>query len=324
MISRRVFALGIGAGLLPAPRAALAQPAGKPPVIGVLLPHTLDRDFPAFLARLRALGHEDGRTIRLEIKSADTKLDRLPALAAELVAMNPAVIVTVNTPPTRAAIEATKHVPIVMTVVGDPVGQGFVSNLARPGGNVTGRANLTADLAAKRLQLLKEVVPRVGRIAALFNPEDPNTISQRREIDRVVGQFGVEIRYFGVSSPDGVAALFEALAGWRADAAWWLNGQETALVPPSIALAAERRLPMMVSQRQQVEAGGLLSYIPDASANYRAAADYVDKILKGAKPGDLPVEQPTEIALSINLKTAKALGLTLSPSLLARATDLFE
>ncbi|MBX3499249.1 MAG: ABC transporter substrate-binding protein [Alphaproteobacteria bacterium] len=324
MIPRRVFALGTGAGLLALSRAGLAQPAGRMPIIGVLRPHTLDRTFSAFIDRLAELGHEDGRSARIVIKSADRQLDRLPALAAELVQMKPAVILTINTPPTRAAINATKEIPIVMTLVGDPIGQGFVKNLSRPGGNVTGRANLGTDLTAKRLQLLKEIVAHARRIAVLFNPDDPNTTPQRRQVERAVTQIGVEVRFIAVRSPEGVAAAFAELTHWRADAAWWLAGQETALVPPSIALAAERRLPMMVSQRQQVEAGGLLSYIADAAANYRAAADYVDRILKGARPGDLPVDQPTEIALSINLKTARALGLTLPPSILVRANDLFE
>ncbi len=324
MISRRVFALGIGAGLLPAPRAALAQPAGKSPLIGVLLPHTLDRDFGAFPAKLRELGYEDGRTARIVIKSADTELGRLPALATELVAARPDVIVTANTPPTRAAINATKEIPIVMSLVGDPVGSGFVRNLSRPGGNVTGRANLVADLAAKRLQLLKEIVPGARRIAVLFNPDDSVTTPQRREIEGAVTLIDVAVRFFAVRRLDGLSQAFEDVAAWRADAVWWLSGQEHAFVPPSIALAAERRLPMMVPRRPQVEAGGLIAYVPDAPAQYRAAAVYVDKILKGARPGDLPVEQPTEIALSINLKTAKALGLKLPPSLLARADDVFE
>lgn len=323
-ISRRVVALGIAAGLLPAPRSVVAQPAGKTPTIGVLLPHTLDRDFAAFPAKLRELGYEDGRTARIVTKSADAKLDRLPALAAELVAMKPDVIVTANTPPTRAAINATKEIPIVMSLVGDPVGSGFVRNLSRPGGNVTGRSNLVADLAAKRLQLLKEIVPGAGRVAVLFNPDDPVTAPQRQEIERTAPRLDVAARFFPVARLDALPQAFDALAAWRADAVWWLSGQEHALVPPSIAIAAERRLPMMVPRRPQVEAGGLLSYVPDAPAQYRAAAVYVDKILKGAKAGDLPVEQPTEIALSINLKTARALGLTLSPSLLARATDIFE
>lgn len=324
MISRRVVALGIGAGLLPAPRVAYAQPAGKMPTIGVLLPHMLDPDFAAFLAKLNELGYEDRRTARIVIKSADQQLDRLPALAAELVAMNPTIIVTANTPPTRAAINATREIPIVMSLVGDPVGSGFVRNLSRPGGNVTGRANLVADLAAKRLQLLKEIVPGAKRIAVLFNPDDSVTVPQRQEIESALPKIDVAVRFFAVRRLDALAQAFADIAAWQADAAWWLSGQEHALVPPSIALAAERRLPMMVPRRPQVAAGGLVAYVPDAPAQYRAAAVYVDRILKGAKPGDLPVEQPTEIALSINIGTARTLGLKLPPSLLARANDIIE
>lgn len=324
MISRRVFALGIGAGLLSVPRVAGAQPAGKLPLVGVLLPHLLDRDFPVFLATLRELGYEDGRTVRLEIKSAETKLERLPQLAAELVRMSPAVIVTVNTPPTRAAVNATKEIPIVMGLVGDPLGSGFVRNLSRPGGNVTGRSNIVADLAAKRLQILKEIIPSARRIATLFNPDDSVTTPQRQEIERAASQVGVESRFLAVRSEDGLATAFADAATWPADAVQWIAGQEHAFIATSIRIAAERRLPLMVPRRQQVESGGLIAYVPNAPAQYRAAAVYVDKILRGAKPGDLPVEQPTEISLSINLKTARALGLKLPPSILARADDVFE
>lgn len=324
MLSRRVFALGTGAGLLSAPLAAMAQPAGKVPLLGVLLAHRLDRDFPTFPARLRELGYEDGRTIRLEIKSADTRLERLPQLAAELVAMNPAVIVTANTPPTRAAINATKEILIVMSQVGDALGQGFVRNLSRPGGNVTGRSNIVTDLAPKRLQIVKEIVPSARRVAVMFNPDDPVTTRQRQQAERAASQVGVDVRFFAVRDEAGVVAAFADAASWPADAAQWLAGQEQAFIAASIRIAAERRLPLMVPQRWQVEIGGLIAYAPDPRASYRAAAVYVDKILTGARPGDLPVEQPTEIPLSINIKTARALGLTLPPSILARADDVFE
>ncbi len=324
MISRRVFALGIGAGLLPAPHAAVAQPAGKVPFVGVLLPHRLNPEFPAFIVKLRELGYEDGRTVRLEFKSADTRLERLPQLAAELVAMKPDVIVAANTPPTRAAINATKEIPIVMAQVGDPLASGFVRNLSRPGGNVTGRSSIGGDLAPKRLQLFKEIVPGARRIAVMFNPDDPNTTPQRQQAERAASQLGLDVRFFAVRDDAGVVAAFAEAASWPADAAQWFAGQDQAFVPASIRLAAERRLPLMVPQRWQVEAGGLIAYAADVSASYRAAAVYVDKILKGAKPGDLPVEQTTEILLSINVKTARALGLTLPPSILARANDIFE
>lgn len=324
MISRRVLALGTGAGLLAAPFAAVAQTAGKVPLVGVLLPHLHDRAFPAFPARLRELGYEDGRTIRLEIKSADAQLERLPRLAAELVAMKPDVIVAANTPPTRAAIAATREIPIVMAQVGDALGQGFVRNLSRPDGNVTGSSNIVSDLAAKRLQILKEIVPNARRIAVLLNPDDPNTTPQRQQADRAASQVGVEVRFIVVRDEPGVAAAFAEAASWPADAVQWLSGQEQAFIAESIRIAAERRLPLMVPQPWQVPIGGLIAYAPDPSASYRLAAVYVDKILRGAKPGDLPVVQPTEIPLSINIKTARALGLTLPPSILARADNVFE
>ena len=324
MISRRVVTLGIGTALLSASRAVDAQPADGVPLVGVLLPHTLDRDFAAFLGRMRELGYEDGRTMRLAIKSADTRLDRLPALAAELVRLKPAVIVTVNTPPTRAAVNATKEIPIVMGLVGDPLGSGFVRNLSRPGGNVTGRSNIVAELAAKRLQILKEIIPNARRIATMFNPDDPVTVPQRQEVERAASRVGVESRFLAVHRADGLAAAFADAAAWPADAVQWIAGQEHAFIAASIRIAAERRLPLMVPRRQQVEAGGLIAYVPDAPAQYRAAAGYVDKILKGAKPGDLPVEQPTEITLSVNVKTARALGLKLPAALLARADEVLE
>jgi putative tryptophan/tyrosine transport system substrate-binding protein len=320
MIPRRVVMLGIVA----VPLAARAQPAGRLPLVGVLLPHHLNPDFPVFLSRLRELGHEDGRTIRLEIKSADTQLERLPQLAAELVAMRPHVIVAANTPPARAAVNATKEIPIVLAHVGDPLGQGFVRNLSRPGGNVTGSSNLVSDLAAKRLQILKEIVPNARRIAVLFNPDDPNTTPQRRQVERAASQVGVDLRFFPVRDEAGVVAAFAEVASWPADALQCLSGQEPAFIAAAIRIAVERRLPLMVPQPWQVPIGGLIAYAPDPAASYRHAAVYVDKILKGARPGDLPVEQPTEVALSINVKTARALGLKLPPALLARADDIFE
>lgn len=324
MITRRLAARGIGIGLLLMPLAAEAQPVGSAPTVGVLLPHRLDRDFDAFLAKLGELGYEDGRNVRLVISSADTKLDRLPGLAAELVRRNPSVIVTINTPPTRAAIDATREIPIIMGLVGDPVGSGFVRNLSRPEGNVTGLSNIAPDLSAKRLQILKEIIPDAGRIAVLFNPDDPVTTPQRQETERAAVQVGVTVRFFPVRTQEGLTAAFDEVARWRADAVQWLGGQEHAFVPSSIKIAADRRFPLMVPRRQQVEAGALMSYVPDAPAQYRAVAVYADKILKGAKPGDLPVEQPTKIALSINVSSARALGLALPPSIVARADEVFE
>jgi putative ABC transport system substrate-binding protein len=211
-----------------------------------------------------------------------------------------------------------------MSQVGDALALGFVRNLSRPGGNVTGRANMVGDLGAKRLQLLKEIVPGARRIAVLLNPDDPVTTPQRQQAERAAAQVGVDIRFFAVRDEAGVVAAFADAAAWSADAVQWFAGQEQAFIPASIRIAAERRLPLMVPQRWQVEIGGLTAYAPDPRASYRVAAVYVDKIIKGANPGDLPVEQPTEIPLSINVKTARALGLKLPPSILARAVNVFE
>ena len=323
MILRRAFVLSLVAAIFAIPLVGKADPAGKLPIVGVLIPHRLDQEFPAFIEKLRELGYEDGQNVRLAVRSADARLERLPGLAAELVHMKADVIVTINTPPTRDAIRATHEIPIVMAIVGDPIGSGFIRSLSHPGGNVTGVSNLSAGLAAKRLQLLKETVPTAGRIAALFNPDDPVTALQRQEIERAAPQIGVEVRFFPVRAQDSLVTVFNELTDWRADGVFWLAGQ-SAFMMPAINLAAQQRLPTMVVLRQQVQAGGLISYNSVISDQYRHAAVYVDKILKGAKPADLPVEQPVKFELVINLTTAKALGLTVPPSILMRADEVIE
>ena len=211
-----------------------------------------------------------------------------------------------------------------MTHVGDPVGTGFVSNLARPGGNVTGISNMVGELSAKRLALLREAVPAAKRIGVMFNPDDPITVQQIRDAERAAPALKVEIRFFPVRAAANVPEAFKHMLAWRADAALWILGQLQAFQSRTIELAAEHRLPVMVATRQDVEAGGLVSYYPDSFELYRRTATYVDRILKGAEPGDLPVEQPTKFELAINLKTAKALRLTVPSSLLARADRVVE
>jgi putative tryptophan/tyrosine transport system substrate-binding protein len=324
MISHRRLVLSLVAAVIIAiPLEGKSQPASNVPIVGVLLPHRLDPEFPAFVEELRELGYEDGRNMRLAIRSADTKLERLPRLAAELVQMKADVIVSINTPPTRDAIRATKDIPIVMAIVGDPIGSGFVSSLSRPGGNVTGVSNLSVDLAAKRLQILKEVVPAATRIGVLFNSEDPVTKSQIRDTEEAAPGIGVKLRFFPVRVTDNLIAVFSELTDWGAEGVLWLAGQSTFLTP-AIDLAIERRLPTMAVLRQHVMAGGLISYNSVISDQYRRAAIYVDKILKGAKPADLPVQQPTRFELVINLKTAKALGISIPATLLSRADEVIE
>jgi ABC-type uncharacterized transport system substrate-binding protein len=325
MMNRRRFLRTVSASLLAAPLVAEAQPAA-PGVrtVGILAPHWDDPAYPVFLETLRQLGYQESRNLRLLLRSADWKHDRLPALAAELVEARPDVIVAMNTPGARAAIQATKSIPIVMSIVGDPIGAGFVSSMAHPGGNVTGISNISAELAPKRLSLLKEVVPRARRIAVLLNPVDPVTVPQMRDTERAAPVLGVEVRFFPVKTTPELPETFKQMIAWRADAALWLAGQPNAFQAATIDLAAKRQLPVMVHQRVNVEAGGLISYFADHTELLRRTAVYVDKILRGAKPGDLPIEQPTRFELVINLKTAKALGLTIPQSLLLRADHVIE
>ena len=320
---RRDFITGIIGSATVWPLAARAQ-TKKIPIVGVLTPHLLDPDFPGLVEQLRELGYEDGRTIRLLVRSADGKLEQLPKLAAELVATKVDVIVAINTPGSHAAINATKDIPIVMGIVGNPLATGFVSNLARPGGNVTGVSNLSGELASKRLQLLREAVPAARRIAVMFNPDDPVTAPQIQETQHAARQLDLEVRFFQVRSQATLSSAFKELTDWQAGAVLWLAGQAHAFMPGTIELATRHRLPTMVLFAQDVRAGGFISYYPDHRVLFRRVAVYVDKILKGAKPGELPVEQPTKFRLVINLKTAKALGLTIPATLLGTADEVID
>jgi putative tryptophan/tyrosine transport system substrate-binding protein len=301
--------------------AVEAQPAASSmQTVAILTPHREDAAYPVLLQTLRQLGYEDGRNLRLLVRSADWKYDRLPALAVELVEARPDVIVAVNTPGARAAIRATQDIPIVIALVGDPVGAGFVSNLARPGANVTGVSTLNGELAAKRLSLVKQLVPGTKRIAVLLNPADPVNRPQIRDTERAAPVLGVEVRFFPVNSPRDLPEIFQQMLAWRAAAALWLSGQANAFQPGTIELTVKHHL----TQRVDVEAGGLISYFPDYAELLRRTAMYVDRILKGAKPGELPIEQPTKFELAINLKTARVLSLAVPPSLLLQADRVVE
>ncbi len=328
MKRREVIALAAGTAVLALPHSLSAQEAARLPLVGFLISAigTGGKPYPpltGILAELKALGYEDGRNIRIVIRGADMKYDRLPALAAELVQMHPDVIVSIDTPPTRAAIAATRQIPIVMWV-GDPIATGFVNNLAHPGGNVTGASSMVADIAPKRLQVFKDAVPTLRRVAALFNPDDPLTAAQRLALERARPLLDVETRVFPVRAIDGLGPVFAELVAWRADGVCWPAGQESTFIKPSIDLATARRLPVMVVRRDQLSVGGLLSYGALAVSQFSLVAAYVDKILRGAKPGDLPIQQPTKISLGLNLKIARALGLTIPPSVLARADEVIE
>lgn len=310
-------------GATAAPRIALSQPVRS---IGLLVPSRLQvqAEYPVFLETLRTLGYREGDNLRLITREAGGKLDLLSSLARELVDARVEVIVAFNTPGARAAIDATRQIPIVLTQVGDPVGSGFVTNLARPGGNVTGVSNVIADFASKRLEILKEMIPSGRRIAAIFNPGDPITASQVRDAQSWATRLAVEVRLFPVRDTRELPETFAQILAWKANSALWFLGQQQLFQAMTIKLAAQHNFPVMVGNSSDVMAGGLISFGPDNAEIYRRTAAHVDRILKGAKPGDLSVELPTKFELAVNLKTAKALGLTIPQSLLIRADRVIE
>jgi len=275
--------------------------------------------------RLRELGYLEGQNIAFESRFAEGKTDRLPGLAAELVALKVDVIVTSGTPASLAAKQATRTIPIVMAQLADPVGAGLVASLGRPGGNVTGLTTQDADLSGKRLEMLLEVVPKVSRFAVLIDETSPGSMLIARGTQVAAQSLGVQLQSLGVRGPGELDRAFSAMKEARAGA---LIVESSSLLFTSRTrladLALKNRLPTMFAQREYAEAGGLMAYSADFSDLFRRTATFVDKILKGAKPADLPVEQPTKFDFVINLKTAKALGLTIPQSLLARADEVIQ
>jgi len=328
-IPRRVFIAVIAGGLLAAPLVAEAQPAGKVPRIGFLQlnpganPHLRD----AFLQGLRDLGYVEGRNVVIEYRSAEGKLERLPALAAELVALKVDVIVTGGgTPTALGAKQATRTLPIVFSSATDPVTDGLVTSLARPGGNVTGLSNLAPELVGKYLEQLKQAVPGVGLVAVLWQPGAVGGSTDMLKPAEVAAQaLGVRLQFVEARGPADFDRAFSDMTRARAGALAVLgSGIFSSERRRLVDLAAKHRLPTVYASRDFVDAGGLMSYGPNLADLFRRAAAYVDKILKGTKPADLPVEQPTKFELVINLKTAKALGLTIPPALLQRADQVIE
>jgi putative ABC transport system substrate-binding protein len=309
-------------GLLSAPIIADAQTPAKIPRIGII------EDSPnwgVFRQGLRDLGYVEGQNITLEWRFAEGRLDRLADAATELVRLKMDIIVTIGTPATRAAMHATTTIPIIMVSVGDPLRAGLVASLARPGGNVTGSTILGPELSAKRLQLLKEAVPTVSRVAFLWNPLNPANVLHYEDIQGGARALGVTLHSVEVSSPPEFERAFAAMMGERPDVLLITADPLHQLhIEQIIDLAARNRLPLVSNVRENVIAGALMSYGPNLPELFGRAALYVDKILKGTRPGDLPVQQPTQFELVINLKTAKALGLTLSPSVLFQATEVVQ
>jgi len=308
--------------------AAEAQQPTKVPRIGYLAaasPSANVARYDAFRQGLRELGYVEGKNIVIESRYAEGKLDRLPALAAELVRLKVDVIVTVGATDTRAAKEATTTIPIVMAQDPDPVGNGFVASLARPGGNITGLSSLIADLSGKRLELLKEILPKLSRVAVFETSTNTGNAQQLRETELAAGAIGVKLQHLDILGPKDIETAFRAASKGRADAVLVLNSPVASSHRKKLAdLAVKSRLPVIYARAEAVEDGGLVSYGVSIADLDRRAATYVDKILKGAKPADLPVEQPKKFEFVINLKAAKQIGLTIPPNVLARADKVIK
>jgi putative ABC transport system substrate-binding protein len=297
-------------------------------VIGLLSPFSradTEQWHQAFRQGLRNLGWVEGTNVRLEYRFADGQQERLPGLVAELIALRVDVIVVTVTTDAVPAAKATKTIPIVMASTGDPVGTGLIASLARPGGNVTGLTQVATDLSAKRLELLKEIAPGHSRVAVLWDPLDPVARLSWQEIQAPARQLGMELDSLEVRSGDLFEAAFARAVSANDSAVMLMPAAKGVVHRKQISdLALANRLPSIFFLREFVQSGGLMSYGPDRSDLFRRAAAYVDKILKGASPSDLPVEQPTKFELVINLKTAKALGLVVPPTLITRADELIE
>jgi putative ABC transport system substrate-binding protein len=327
-VDRRRFLLTSLAGALGAPLAAGAQQVGKVYRIGMLAAESAQTQEQfaqsAFVRTLRELGWVEGRNLAFEDRRSTT-VEQLDSLAAELVTLKVDVIYTGGTPAIRAAKRATSSIPIVMLVGVDPVSDGLVASLPRPGGNITGITALSSELIEKRLGLITEVIPRGSRVAYMWNPANPGNVSAWEQTKKAALVMGVIVQPAPVPGADQLDGIFARLArerigGLLVGADGMLVAQRTRLAE----LALKHRIPAMYSFREHAEAGGLMVYSADWDALRRRAAVLVNKILKGAKPGDLPIEQPTKLELVINLKTAKALGLTIPPSLLLRADQVIE
>jgi putative ABC transport system substrate-binding protein len=318
---RREFITLLGGGAVVMPLAARAQQMQR---VAILTPSHTQWQPRTFRDALQELGYREDVNLKLDVISAENELSRLPKLAVDLVSSAPDVIVAVNTPGTRAAMAATSRIPIVSSIVADPVFLGFVKNIARPEANVTGIANMATDITSKRIGLLKEAVPSARRFALFMHPEEPIVEVQMQDIARSASALGIEYKAFPMRTLEDLQQGLQLAADWNAHAVVRLAGQGFALGADTGRLATERRLPSMLMQKRDVEAGGLMSYFADHRELWRRVATHVGRILKGTPPGDLPFEFPTRFEMVVNLRSAKTLGLTISPSLLARADEVIE
>jgi putative tryptophan/tyrosine transport system substrate-binding protein len=327
-MNRRDFITLLGGTAVAWPLAGRAQQAGKIPRVGFMGNSTaaLEANLVGpFRDGLRELGYQEGRNIVIEYRWAEGNYERFPALVAELLAVPVDVIVTAGTPATLAVKKATSTVPLVMIAVGDPVGTGVVRSLARPGGNVTGLSSIAPDLEGKRLELLRDVIPKLSHVALFLNPLNPfHTVSMRQAF-AAAQALGIKLQPLEVRTSGELDPAFAAIVREKPDALLILADRVFLHDRKRMMdFATEHRLPSVNAYRELVEAGGLMSYGPSYEDMHRRAADYMDKILKGAKPGDLPVEQPTKFTLILNLKAARALGIDVPPMLLARADEVIE
>ncbi|HVO45024.1 MAG TPA: ABC transporter substrate-binding protein [Steroidobacteraceae bacterium] len=330
--SRRAFvsgvtALAVGSAIAVMPEGARAEQATAPRRIGILLVNFSPegKEAQAFRHGLRDAGYAEGRDVTIEWRSARGDYGRVPALVAEMVQIKLDVIVVDTTLASQAVKRATSTIPIVMALVADPVASGLVENLAHPGGNVTGVSNMTSELSAKRLQLLKEAIPRVARVTVLWNPDTPFHNDVIEELKAAASPLAIDLNFAGARTPEDIGSAFSAVNRTHAQALYVVgaplfNTNRATL----LKLASRAKLPAMYTLRQYVDEGGLMSYGPDLGDIFRRSAGYVDKILKGAKPGDLPIEQPTKFELVVNLKTAKALGITIPEAVLLGADEVIQ
>ncbi len=328
MTYRLKLIIALLASSLGVPLASFGQQAAKVARIGFLeasSPSAIAARIEAFRQGLRELGYVEGKNVAIEYRYAEGNFDRLPALAAELVRLNVNVIVTGGPTAIPPAKAVTKAIPIVMAFDTDPVGSGFAASLAKPGGNITGLSTLAPELSAKQIELLKEIVPKLARVAVLGTASRPGSAHALREVENAAKALKVQVQFQDVVDPKGIDAAFLAARKGGADAVLVLgsplfNANRTELTE----LASKSRYPVIYDRAEFVEAGGLMTYSVSLADLARRAATYVDKILKGAKPGDVPIEQPTKFDLVVNMKTAKALGIKIPNSVLAQATKVIE
>jgi ABC-type uncharacterized transport system substrate-binding protein len=324
---RREFITLLGGAAAAWPLAARAQQPAKVPRIGFLFygSHGPSPEIDAFRQGLRELGYIEGQNIAVEYRFASGRVGHLPELAAELVRLKLDVIVTPTTPASVAAKQATNTIPIVIAGIADAVGAGLITNLARPDGNVTGLTSISAELGGKRLELLKGVVPKASRVAVLHDPADRSNVLVLKQLQEAAPALGLTLQPLEVQEPGEFEGAFIAMTRERADALFGAAGVLTYEHRKTVVgLAAKSRIPTLWGHRQFVDVGGLMSYAVNFYDQCRRAATYVDQILKGSKPADLPVEQPTKFEFILNLKTAKALGLEIPPTLLALADEVIE